>query len=41
MNYADLKPNIKIEKEQRELLLQKKDKLRINHEKNTKNNDIK
>ena len=32
MNYADLKPKIKIEKEQRELLLQKKDQLRINHE---------
>ena len=32
MNYADLKLKIKIEKEQRELLLQKKDKLGIIHE---------
>ena len=32
MNYADLKQKIKIEKEQRELLLQKNDKLGIIHE---------
>ena len=32
MNYADLKPKIKFEKEQKELLLQKKDKLGIIHE---------
>ena len=32
MNYADLKSKIKIEKEQKELLLQKNDKLGIIHE---------
>ena len=32
MNYANLKSKIKIEKEQKELLLQKNDKLGIIHE---------